>query len=127
MPVHLDMPIRNTDRSVGAMLSGEIARRYGAAGLSDETIRIAFHGSAGQSFGAFLEKGVTFALEGDANDYLGKGLSGGKIVVRPRRVPHSPRKRTSSPAIRCFTGLRLAKCTSTVRWASGFVSVTAVR
>ncbi len=83
MPVHLDMPIRNTDRSVGAMLSGEIARRYGAAGLSDETIRIAFHGSAGQSFGAFLEKGVTFALEGDANDYLGKGLSGGKIVVRP--------------------------------------------
>ena len=65
------------------MLSGEIARRYGAAGLSDETIRIAFHGSAGQSFGAFLEKGVTFALEGDANDYLGKGLSGGKIVVRP--------------------------------------------
>ena len=65
------------------MLSGEVARLYGSAGLSDETIRVAFHGSAGQSFGAFLEKGVTFVLEGDANDYLGKGLSGGKIVVRP--------------------------------------------
>ncbi len=85
MAVHLDMPIHNTDRSVGAMLSGEIARRYGAAGLPDETIHVTFHGSAGQSFGAFLEHGVTFSLEGDANDYLGKGLSGGKIVVRPPR------------------------------------------
>ncbi|MBQ4280100.1 MAG: glutamate synthase large subunit [Rikenellaceae bacterium] len=83
MPVHLDMPIRNTDRSVGAMLSGEIARRYGAAGLPDGTIQVMFRGSAGQSFGAFLARGVAFALEGDANDYLGKGLSGGTIALRP--------------------------------------------
>ena len=65
------------------MLSGEIARRYGAKGLPDDTIRIGFHGSAGQSFGAFLTKGVSLTLEGEANDYTGKGLSGGKIVVYP--------------------------------------------
>jgi glutamate synthase domain-containing protein 3 len=67
------------------MLSGEIARRYGSAGLPEDTIRFRFHGSAGQSFGAFLAPGVTLLLEGDANDYLGKGLSGGKIIVRPER------------------------------------------
>jgi glutamate synthase domain-containing protein 3 len=77
------MPIRNVHRTVGAMLSGEIARRHGSAGLPDDTIRISFNGSAGQSFGAFLAKGVTLTLEGDANDYAGKGLSGGKIVVYP--------------------------------------------
>ena len=71
------MPIRNVHRTVGAMLSGEIARRYGSAGLPDDTIRFHFTGSAGQSFGAFLAKGVTLTLEGDANDYVGKGLSGG--------------------------------------------------
>ena len=65
------------------MLSGEIARRYGQAGLPEDTIKVTFEGSAGQSFGAFLAKGVTFRIEGDANDYLGKGLSGGKIVVVP--------------------------------------------
>ena len=75
--------IRNVNRSVGAMLSGEIARRYGFEGLSDDTINFKFMGSAGQSFGAFLAKGVTFTLEGEANDYLGKGLSGGKIIVFP--------------------------------------------
>ncbi len=67
------------------MLSGEIARRYGSAGLPDDTIRFQFTGSAGQSFGAFLAKGVTLELEGDANDYTGKGLSGGRIVVFPPR------------------------------------------
>lgn len=83
MPVELHFPIRNTDRATGAMLSGCIALRFGDAGLPGDTIRCTFAGSAGQSFGAFLAHGVSFRLEGDANDYLGKGLSGGKIVVVP--------------------------------------------
>jgi len=81
--VEMKLPIRNVHRTVGAMLSGEIARRYGSAGLPENTIRFHFTGSAGQSFGAFLAKGVTLTLEGDANDYVGKGLSGGRIVVFP--------------------------------------------
>lgn len=81
--VWISKKISNTDRSVGAMLSGEIARRHGEAGLPDNTINCRFYGSAGQSFGAFLVKGVTLTLEGDANDYLGKGLSGGRIAVIP--------------------------------------------
>jgi glutamate synthase (NADPH) large chain len=81
--VRLDLTIRNSDRSTGAMLSGAIAKRYGHAGLRDETIHVKFKGTAGQSFGAFLAKGVTLELEGDANDYVGKGLSGGRIVVYP--------------------------------------------
>jgi len=82
-PVQFIRDIKNTDRTVGAMLSGEIAKRYGNDGLPDNTISCTFKGSAGQSFGAFLAKGVTFRLEGDSNDYLGKGLSGGRIVVVP--------------------------------------------
>ncbi|MDR0430387.1 MAG: glutamate synthase large subunit [Tannerellaceae bacterium] len=81
--ISLDYAIINTDRSVGAMLSGEIAKRYGNAGLPDNTINIKFKGSAGQSFGAFLSHGVYFRLEGEANDYLGKGLSGGRISLMP--------------------------------------------
>jgi glutamate synthase domain-containing protein 3 len=78
-------------RTVGAMLSGEIARRYGSAGLADDTIRFRFTGSAGQSFGAFLAKGVTLELEGDANDYVGKGLSGGRLIVYPpKNSPFQP-------------------------------------
>jgi glutamate synthase (NADPH) large chain len=84
-PIEIRLPIRNIHRTVGAMLSGEIARRYGSAGLPDDTIRFNFTGSAGQSFGAFLAKGVTLELEGDANDYVGKGLSGGRLVVYPPR------------------------------------------
>ncbi len=83
MPVELEFLICNTDRSVGAMLSGDVAKKYGENGLSDDTIRCTFKGSAGQSFGAFLAHGVSFRLEGDANDYVGKGLSGGKIVIVP--------------------------------------------
>jgi glutamate synthase domain-containing protein 3 len=87
VPVQLGpLPIRNVHRTVGAMLSGEIARRYGSSGLPDETIRVQFQGSAGQSFGAFLTKGVTLTLEGDANDYVGKGLSGGRIIVHPAKM-----------------------------------------
>ena len=82
MPVEIRSRIKNTDRTVGAMLSGEIAKRYGQTGLPEETIKAYFTGSAGQSFGAFLSKGMYFELEGEANDYVGKGLSGGKIVVK---------------------------------------------
>jgi glutamate synthase (NADPH/NADH) large chain len=84
-PVSLSLPITNVHRSVGAMLSGEIARRYGAPGLPEDTIKIQFTGSAGQSFGAFLASGVTLALEGEANDYVGKGLSGGRLIIYPPR------------------------------------------
>ncbi len=84
-PLEIKLPIRNVHRTVGAMLSGEIARRYGSAGLDDDTVNFQFTGSAGQSFGAFLAKGVTLTLEGDANDYVGKGLSGGKLIVFPPR------------------------------------------
>jgi glutamate synthase domain-containing protein 3 len=84
--VSISLPIRNTHRTVGAMLSGEIARRYGSEGLPDDTIRFEFTGSAGQSFGAFLVKGVTMVLEGEANDYVGKGLSGGRLIVYPPRT-----------------------------------------
>jgi glutamate synthase (NADPH/NADH) large chain len=82
-PVRIELPIRNTDRTTGAMLSGAIAKRYGHDGLPPDTIVAKFKGTAGQSFGAFLARGVSFELEGDANDYVGKGLSGGRIVVRP--------------------------------------------
>jgi glutamate synthase (NADPH/NADH) large chain len=82
-PTMLVRPVSNTHRAVGAMLSGEIARKYGSRGLADGQIRIRLQGSAGQSFGAFLTSGVTLELEGDANDYLGKGLSGGRVIVYP--------------------------------------------
>ena len=85
-PIVIKLPIRNIHRTVGAMLSGEIARRHGSAGLPDGTIHFQFTGSAGQSFGAFLAHGVTLELEGDANDYVGKGLSGGKLIVYPPRA-----------------------------------------
>ncbi|HUV68084.1 MAG TPA: glutamate synthase large subunit [Terracidiphilus sp.] len=78
--------IRNVHRTVGAMLGGQIARRYGSAGLPDGTIHFRFHGSAGQSFGAFVPSGVTLELEGDSNDYLGKGLSGGRIIAYPPKT-----------------------------------------
>ena len=81
--ISLDYAISNTDRAVGAMLSGAVALKYGNAGLPDQTINVKFKGSAGQSFGAFLAHGVSFKLEGEANDYLGKGLSGGRISVQP--------------------------------------------
>ncbi|HSS70304.1 MAG TPA: glutamate synthase large subunit [Casimicrobiaceae bacterium] len=89
-PVRLEYRIRNANRSVGAMLSGTIARRYGHAGLPEDAIHVAFAGTAGQSFGAFLARGVAFELQGATNDYVGKGLSGGRIVVYPD--PASPAK-----------------------------------
>ncbi|MBV8555501.1 MAG: glutamate synthase large subunit [Planctomycetaceae bacterium] len=85
-PVEIAMPIKNVHRTVGTILGSELSRRYGGAGLPDDTIRIKLHGSAGQSFGAFVPKGITLTLEGDANDYVGKGLSGGKVIVFPPKV-----------------------------------------
>jgi glutamate synthase domain-containing protein 3 len=86
VPVEIDLPVRNVHRTVGTMLSGEIARKYGSAGLPEDTIRVHLTGSAGQSLGAFLANGVTLTLEGEANDYVGKGLSGGRLVVYPPRA-----------------------------------------
>ncbi len=83
--VKFELPVRNSNRTVGAMLSGEVARRWGADALPDATIQARFRGTAGQSFGAFLNRGIEFTLEGDANDYLGKGLSGGRIIAFPDR------------------------------------------
>ena len=89
--VQISLPIRNANRTVGAMLSGQVARRYGEDGLPDDTIQCTFTGSAGQSFAAFLAKGISFTLEGDANDYFGKGVSGGRLVVfPPRESPFTP-------------------------------------
>ncbi|PKL41372.1 MAG: glutamate synthase large subunit [Spirochaetae bacterium HGW-Spirochaetae-1] len=91
--VYLEMPITNRDRTTGTMLSYEISRKFGEGGLPDNTIQCVFQGCAGQSFGAFLARGVTFRLEGDSNDYLGKGLSGGRIiVVPPKGVTFTPEK-----------------------------------
>jgi glutamate synthase (NADPH/NADH) large chain len=83
--VEVSLPIRNVNRSVGTMLGSRVTKKWGGAGLPDDTITLRFAGSAGQSFGAFVPRGITMMLEGDANDYLGKGLSGGRIVVRPDR------------------------------------------
>ena len=89
--VSLELPIRNVNRTTGTMLSSHIARKYGLEGLPPDTITIKFTGSAGQSFGAFLAKGITLTLEGESNDYLGKGLSGGKIiVVPPKGITYNP-------------------------------------
>ncbi|MEY2460430.1 MAG: glutamate synthase large chain, partial [Acidimicrobiaceae bacterium] len=87
-PVTLELPIRNVNRTVGTILGHEVTKRFGAAGLPDNTIQISFTGSAGQSFGAFVPRGITLRLEGDANDYFAKGLSGGRVVVRPSRHGH---------------------------------------
>ena len=82
-PISFSVPIRNVNRTVGTMLGSELTRRHGAAGLTDDTIRIDFTGSAGQSFGAFVPRGITLRIHGDANDYFGKGLSGGRLVIAP--------------------------------------------
>ncbi|MBV9553687.1 MAG: glutamate synthase large subunit, partial [Alphaproteobacteria bacterium] len=90
-PVRIERAIRNVHRTVGAMLSGEVAKRYGHTGLPEDTIWARFEGTAGQSFGAFLAHGVTVELIGDANDYVGKGLSGGRLIVRhPRQATREP-------------------------------------
>ena len=97
-PCAIELPVRNTDRAIGAMLSGEVARQHGSRGLPDDSIRVKLTGSAGQSFGAFVTTGVTLELEGEANDYVGKGLSGGRLVVRP------PREATFAPEHNVIVG-----------------------
>jgi glutamate synthase (ferredoxin) len=92
------LPIQNWQRTVGTMLGYEVTRRYGGNGLPPDTIRLHFRGSAGQSFGAFVPRGITLTLEGDSNDYLGKGLSGGKLVVYP------PRNSTFAPEENILVG-----------------------
>ncbi len=91
-PVKIDIPITNTNRTVGTMLSNQIASRYGNAGLPNGTIHVKFTGTSGQSFAAFLAKGITFELTGEGNDYVGKGLCGGRIIIKPpvafRGIPH---------------------------------------
>jgi glutamate synthase domain-containing protein 3 len=82
-PMRLELPVRNVNRTVGTLLGSEVTRRYGAQGLPDDTIHVTLTGSAGQSIGAFLPPGITLELIGDANDYVGKGLSGGKVIVKP--------------------------------------------
>src|SRR5215213_4658159 len=84
-PVSRELPVRNVNRTVGTMLGSMVTRRFGGEGLPDDTIDLTFGGSAGQSFGAFVPRGITMRLYGDANDYVGKGLSGGRIIVRPSR------------------------------------------
>ena len=86
--MQLDLPIRNVNRTVGTLLGYEVTKRYGGRGLPDNTITVDFTGSAGMSFGAFLPRGITLRLSGDANDYVGKGLSGGRIIVKP--PPEAP-------------------------------------
>ena len=89
--VDIELPVTNVDRTIGAMLSSKIARKYGNTGLPEDTLKVSFRGCAGQSFGAFLAKGVTFILIGESNDYLGKGLSGGKIIVKPyEKITYDP-------------------------------------
>jgi glutamate synthase (NADPH/NADH) large chain len=87
-PVSLELPIRNVNRTVGTILGHEVTKRFGAEGLPDDTIQVLFTGSAGQSFGAFVPRGITLRLHGDANDYFGKGLSGGRLVARPPLDSH---------------------------------------
>ena len=107
----IEAAINNTNRATGAMLSGEIAKRYGHAGLPDETVHVKLNGTAGQSFGAWLAHGVTLELEGEANDYVGKGLSGGRVIIYPSREPSiSRRKKSSSSAIRCSTARSPGEC-----------------
>jgi glutamate synthase (ferredoxin) len=84
--VEIEMPIRNVNRTVGTILGSELTRKYGLDGLPDDTITIRFNGSAGQSFGAFVPRGITMFLEGDSNDYVGKGLSGGKLIIYPPKA-----------------------------------------
>jgi glutamate synthase (ferredoxin) len=83
--IEATMPIRNVNRTVGTLLGYEVTSRFGGQGLPDDTIRLTFHGSAGQSFGAFVPRGITLTLEGDANDYVAKGLSGGRLIIYPPR------------------------------------------
>lgn len=123
--ISLEYTIANTDRACGAMLSGVIAAKYGEKGLPEHTLNVKFKGSAGQSFGAFLVPGVNFKLEGEANDYLGKGLSGGRIAVLPP-VRSNFEAEKNTIAGNCFMAPQAVKFTSTAVQASALPSATPV-
>ena len=123
-PVRIETKVRNTNRIVGAMLSGEVAKRFGHQGLADDTIWIKCVGTAGQSFGGFLARGVTLELEGDANDYVGKGMSGGRLIVYPPSGASSTLAKTSSSATPCSTAPSTAKPISAVSPVSVSPSAT---
>ena len=118
-PVEIEMPIRNVHRTVGTILGSEVSRRHGGEGLPDDTIICRFKGTAGQSFGAFVPRGITLILEGDANDYLGKGLSGAASSSSRRPAPRTSRRRTLSSGTRSSTARRAAKSSSGEWRASG--------
>jgi glutamate synthase (NADH) large subunit (EC 1.4.1.14) len=111
-------PVRNVNRTVGAMLSGVVAGKYGHDGLPDDTIHIQLQGTAGQSVGAFLARGITLDLVGEGNDYVGKGLSGGRIIVRTTTEFRVAQSTTSSSATPCCTAPSRARRSSTVSPAS---------
>ena len=124
----IELPIRNVNRTVGTMLGFDAHPKWGGDGLPDDTITVHLRGSAGQSFGAFVPRGITLRLEGDANDYIGKGLSGGKLVVLPRpRGARSPPRRTSSPATSRSTAPPAARPSSAAWSASGSACATPAR
>ena len=125
--MRISRDIRNVHRTVGAMLSGEVAKRYGHAGLPEDTIPISLRGNAGGSFGAFLARGVTLELTGDANDYVGKGLSGGRVVVRQPPSERASRPRTSSSATPCCTARSPARRISRASPASASPCATPAR
>ena len=112
--------IKNTDRTVGTILSNEITKKYKAAGLPDDTIHFKFKGTAGQSFGAFNTKGVTLELEGDANDYFGKGLSGARLIIYPPKTATLLQKKISSSAMLHFMALLPVKHLSGEKQVKGF-------
>ena len=121
-PVRMDMEISNSNRTVGTMLSYEVSKRYGLDGLPEDTIGINLKGSAGQSFAAFLSRGITMTLEGDANDYFCKGLSGGKVVVSPPGdATFANRRRSSS----CTT-LSVSRFSCSTRSSASFFTVAFV-
>ena len=118
-PVSLELPIRNVNRTVGTLLGNHVTKRHGGSGLPDNTIQIDFTGSAGMSLGAFVPRGITLRITGDANDYVGKGLSGGRIVIRPPQMCRSLQRRTSSPAMSSCMAPPLARSSCVESWASG--------
>ncbi len=124
--ISLEYTIANTDRACGAMLSGVIAAKYGEKGLPEHTLNVKFKGSAGQSFGAFLVPGVNFKLEGEANDYLGKGLSGGRIAVLPPVRSNFEAEKNTIAGNTCFMAPQAVKFTSTAVQASALPSATPV-
>ena len=126
-PVSITRPIRNCNRTVGTTLSSVIAKAHGSKGLPPDTIKCKFNGSAGQSFGAFLISGVTFELEGDANDYFGKGLSGGKLIIYPPKGSTFRRRTTALPAMSTCSARPAARCISTEWQGNGSRSAIAAQ